>query len=89
MHSGARWCGQLVASALPKVAVIPGLRVSEEPGNHEHGVAQEGALDAALYLSAVVFMGSGLGPLGPPRNDDRGSGGFTRCNCPHALVERI
>ncbi|CAH1664004.1 hypothetical protein CHELA20_52477 [Hyphomicrobiales bacterium] len=50
----------MVASALPKVvAVIPGLRVSEEPGNHEHGVGPEDMSDAALYLSGVVFMGSG------------------------------
>ena len=26
---------------------------------------------------SVVFMGSGLGPFGPPRNDDGGSCGFT------------
>jgi hypothetical protein len=41
--------------------VIPGRGPAREPGTHEHQLEKSGAWP--------VFMGSGLGPEGPPRND--------------------
>ncbi|CAH1667156.1 hypothetical protein CHELA20_52002 [Hyphomicrobiales bacterium] len=50
-----------------KVLVIPGPRVSGEPEALSTGGWQEERRTGTLL--AAVFMDSGLGPVGPPRND--------------------
>src|SRR5215469_4413541 len=63
------WPSIAAGSAKPNSLRHSGASRGDEPGTHQH-THRKARADAATRLDKTVFMGSGFGPGGPPRNDD-------------------